>query len=788
MKKLLLSISLLLVATFSYSQNNVQISGQVRDIHTKDVLNYCSVVVMNSNDSIISGAVTDDKGYFYIPVKPDNYKLTFSFIGYLNDTVSTGHVRSDKFLGTFDLSPDSKMIDGVVVESNSRENTIDKEVQIVTQEMRIGTTDTKDLLAKVTGVSYDRYNSSIKVDNSSNIIILADGVEKNQDYIQNLNPERIKRIEVIRDPGGRYGLEGYSAIINVILNKNYIGTELYLYDQLLVDLTPLENNYYLPINRFNASYNYTYNKINIYGSVGGHQNTLGLRNETKTMYQNDSVVYENPTSDGPNLLITGRSINYTVGADYYINPKHTVSFETSVKNFPKSTEVVEQSFLTSVEKDGIEIDSYGFTSNNDEKSNSSNSSLFYIGKLSNTDRLESSFTFLTYNDDYINSFTQEPSEVRVETGNNNSKIAKFNLEYSKDFSSKFSTQIGYGNYWKHLDNNYTVAGSNPSNETYSQTNTRHKFYGYASYTFNKKLSAKIGIAGETSNFVDDNQDNSYFIFQPLLDLKYKLSKNLSFKLKYRSRSDYPSVNETNPFEKVINPRTVSIGNPNLTPSVTHKISLRTSILQGLISIEPYYHVSNNYIGQTGRLRTDGIFEFTFNNVGFYQEKGIETNFTIPFSKKWIWQNSITFYNSSIENNGETNIVKDWLADSNLIFTGIKNDGVIVLNYHRSMGKEITSLGYDRNENDYWLLLYQQPFLKKKLSVMVGYFLPIDWGANFVQDKYTKANGYEQISNTDVSLLKNMLIIKATYRFSKGKIKKTDKDIELEDEGGSGGLL
>ncbi|MCK5906619.1 MAG: TonB-dependent receptor, partial [Flavobacteriales bacterium] len=388
----------------------------------------------------------------------------------------------------------------------------------------------------------------------------------------------------------------------------------------------------------------------------------------------------------------------------------------------------------------------------------------------------------------INSFTQEPSEVRVETGNNNSKIAKFNLEYSKDFSSKFSTQIGYGNYWKHLDNNYTVAGSNPSNETYSQTNTRHKFYGYASYTFNKKLSAKIGIAGETSNFVDDNQDNSYFIFQPLLDLKYKLSKNLSFKLKYRSRSDYPSVSETNPFEKVINPRTVSIGNPNLTPSVTHKISLRTSILQGLISIEPYYHVSNNYIGQTGRLRTDGIFEFTFNNVGFYQEKGIETNFTIPFSKKWIWQNSITFYNSSIENNGETNIVKDWLADSNLIFTGIKNDGVIVLNYHRSMGKEITSLGYDRNENDYWLLLYQQPFLKKKLSVMVGYFLPIDWGANFVQDKYTTANGYEQISNTDVSLLKNMLIIKATYRFSKGKIKKTDKDIELEDEGGSGGLL
>ena len=788
MTKLLLSISLLLISTISFSQNSIQISGQVRDKLTKENLNYCSVVVLNSKDSIISGAVTDNKGYFHIPVNPDKYKLSFSFIGYKNDTLNVGYINSDKFIGTFDIMPDSKMMDGIVVKSNSRENTIDKEVQIVTKEMRIGTSDTKDLLAKVTGVSYDRYNSSIKVDNSSNIIILADGVEKNQDYIQNLNPERIKRIEIIRDPGGRYGLEGYSAIVNVILNKNYVGTELFLFDQLLVDLTPLENNYYLPINRFNASYNYTYNKINIYGSVGGHQNTLGLRSNSKTVYENDSIVYENPKSNGPNLLITERSINYTVGADYYINPKHTVSFESNFSNMPKSTEDVSQDFITSVEKNGIEIDSYHFDSRNNEESYKSNSSIFYIGKLSNSDRLDASFTFSTYDDDYLNKFNQDPNITRIEDGNNKSRSTKLSIEYSKDINDKISTQIGYGNYWKNTDNNYTVTSSNSSSEVYSQTNTRHKFYGYASYSFSKKLSVKAGVAGEASNVVDDNQNNNYLIFQPLLDLKYKVNKNLSLKLKYRSRSDYPSINETNPFERVINPRAVSIGNPNLTPSVKHKLSLRASVFQGLVSIEPYYHVSNNYIGQTGRLRADDIFEFTYDNVGLYQEKGIETNFTIPFSEKWIWQNSFTYYSSSIENNGETNSVNDWLADSNLIFAGIKNDGIIILNYHRSMGKEITSLGYGRNENDYWLLLYQQPFLNKRLSVMVGYFLPINFGTNYIQDEYSKTNGYEQFNYTDISLLKNMLILKASYRFSKGKIKKTAKDLELEDESGSGGIL
>ena len=68
MTKLLIIISLLFITTLSFSQNNVQISGQVRDKYTKEKLNYCSVVVLNGNDSIISGAVTDDKGYFHIPV------------------------------------------------------------------------------------------------------------------------------------------------------------------------------------------------------------------------------------------------------------------------------------------------------------------------------------------------------------------------------------------------------------------------------------------------------------------------------------------------------------------------------------------------------------------------------------------------------------------------------------------------------------------------------------------------------------------------------------------------
>ena len=97
----------------------------------------------------------------------------------------------------------------------SRPFALDKEVELVTAKMRTGAANTSDVLDRIKGLSYDRYNNSIKVDGDDNVIILVNGLEKNQEYIKNLSPDRIKEVEVIRNPSGRYALEGYSAIINV---------------------------------------------------------------------------------------------------------------------------------------------------------------------------------------------------------------------------------------------------------------------------------------------------------------------------------------------------------------------------------------------------------------------------------------------------------------------------------------------------------------------------------------------------------------------------------------------
>jgi hypothetical protein len=789
--KYLLLIVIITLSSPIFAQSSIELSGQIKDNKSGENLIYCSVAVLNTSDSLITGGITNDKGYFNIPVNSGNYKLVYSYMGYMADTVAVGQVQKNRFLGIFKMEKDLQSLDEVEIKASSRESTIDKDIQIITDKMRNSASDAKEVLENMPGLSYDRYNNTISVDNSSQVIFLVEGVEKNQEFIKNLSPERMKKVEVIRNPGGRYGLEGYTAIINIILRKDYVGQEFLIYDQMLFDADQKNSSYLFPINSLNVTYNYSLNKLNLYAGITNHLQKFALNTNTETIYDSERKITESSPDNDPNMLFNNQQTSYTIGADYYINPRNTISFESNVTNFPPSNQQMAQTMLVNVFNHDELINSYQYRILNNKKTNEAYNSLFYIGKLSNKDKLEASFSFNNYHEEYDNKTTNDDLSWRLEEGFNNKTFTRFSIEYNHDFSSKLSTQVGYGNTWKELDNEFSVSESDIYTDTTSlfhQTEIRNNLYAYTSYTINKKLGVKAGLAIEYSNPVTDDQNHKYLIYQPYVDVKYQLNKLLSLKLMYRADADYPTISQTNPFSIQTNPTTINKGNPDLQPSVTHKVSLKLSAMQGLFSLEPYYNFSNNYISQTGVLRPDGVFEYTYNNIGHYEDKGIQANFTVPIGKLFVWQNSVRIYNSKITHDDVVNSFTDWKANSQFVFRGLKNNGVIVLNYRRDMSRNINAMGYSRNNNDYWLLLVQQPFFKNRLTAMAGYMLPVNWGVNYKQGNYAKANGYEKYSNVDISVLKNMFIFKLTYRFSKGKVKKYDKHIETESEEKGGGIF
>ncbi|MCF6364893.1 MAG: TonB-dependent receptor family protein [Bacteroidales bacterium] len=771
-----------------FAENNIGVSGQVKDEQSKKVIEFCNVRVFNMKDSLITGGVTDQKGFFIIPLLRGNYKLITEYMGYIPDTTEISVKTGTEFIGIIKLKRDANNIDEIIVEGSTKESLIDKDVYLVTSDLKTGAANTKDVLSKVSGVNYDRYNNSIKVDGDENIIILVNGLEKDQEYIKNLAPDRLKKIEVIRDPSGRYALEGYSAIINIILKENYKGTEFHFSDQLITDPDNKDSNYRIPINSFDANINYTYNKINIYSAVRYSFFNIGMLASNYKEYDNGLTIDKNSGSNLHNLLYKNTSDNLTIGADYYINPKHTVSYESNYKGYLLGEGISNETYNTLYLQDGNIIDNIEIETNNNSNNQSNYHSFFYIGKFNKKNSLNVDFTYSTYKDNYTNKYYENSVLGRTEQGTNNKTNTKFYAEFNHTLNDKSNIQVGYGNETKNLTNtlitnniyfNEVPEGTNPD---FNLTELRHKFFAYYSWNINKKLGIKLGGAAETSIPKVYGEKLTYFIYQPYADIKYKPFKILDIQLKYRSSSDYPSISEANPFTYVIDQETVSKGNPFLSPAVKHKLSIKLNILKGLASVEPYYHFSENYISQIGTLRNDGIFELTYQNAGRYEHKGIKANLTIPFGKSLFLQTNTDFYKSKIEFDNNIQKINDWRMNSQLIYVNKKYGSVSGLIFQNNLSKYITAQGYNMWNNDFWGLFVQQPFFKKKLNVMLLYMLPLELGMDYYQGSYTETANYSELKTQDMSLLKNVLLLRVSFRMNKGQsVRKTEKEVKEEKE-------
>jgi hypothetical protein len=261
-------------------------------------------------------------------------------------------------------------------------------------------------------------------------------------------------------------------------------------------------------------------------------------------------------------------------------------------------------------------------------------------------------------------------------------------------------------------------------------------------------------------------------------------------LKYRASSDYPSIKQATPFTHMIDSYTIEKGNPNLEPEQTHTVSLRFRIMNGLLSLEPYYSFSNNKINRIASSMNDNMLAYSYANVGNYKSQGLKGDITIPlFKQSLIFQTSFDFFKSSIVYNEKVNDVKDWVMNTQLLYINKKYSTVSGFNYQKGIKKLINAQGYDYYNTDYWMLFVQQPLLKNKMTVMLGYMLPIDFGALYEQGSYIDTDIYKATTAYDISMLKNMLTVKLTYRFGKGNsIRSIDKDIKKEIENKSKGLF
>lgn len=672
----------------------------------------------------------------------------------------------------------------VDIKENTSDNLLDRDVQIITDKMRIGSANTNDILEKISGVNIDKFSNSIKVDNKDNIIILVDGIKRDQEYISSISPDRLLKVEVIRDPGGRYSLEGYSAVINVILKKDYQGTEFFFIDRTMSDPDASISKYFFPKNYITSSLSYSRNKLNIYAKYRNSYSNINLPSSNKKEYTNGLIIEkkmaENNAVNSHSLEMTNK---YTLGADLYINPRQILSYEGHLSSSPLGMSSNSELYDVVYTLNGEVQDNYKIKSQITTPNQKTYNSFIYDVKLSKNDNVNTSFTYYTYNDKGLNTFSENSIIKSIEEGESKKQNTAFYLEYMHIFNEKSNIEVGYGNSYEKLKSSFTT---NATSTEFEYSDFRNKLYSYYSLQINKKLGVKIGGAGETSTPKAYEQKKSYFILQPFANIHYRPLKFLDLNAKYRVESNYPNIAQTNPFSTAIDQQSVRVGNPYLSPNTIQKSSLVINLFHSKLTIEPYYSFSNNYIATIGRLNENNIFEYSYLNVGEYSDYGVLAGTEFQIGKSFYVSSSIDIYKTSLSFENKINSFNEWSMTNQITYVNKKYGTVAGFEFKKNLCKSIIAQGYEMSDIDYWLIYVQHPFFKEKLSISLAYFLPINFGNNFNKVNYIETETFKESSLQNMKIIKNVLAVQISYRFSKGKpIKKVSKEIRIENERKSG---
>ncbi len=779
---LLIAIATTVPAQPSYYKRNKKftVSGQIKDYNDKQPVPYCPVIIKNKKDSTVAFSLTDKKGFFSIPVHPGRYNVIIRFMGYQTDTIPLKITDKDKTLGIIRLKHQTNTLKTVVVKESSVKNLIDKDEVIVTEKLKAGAATATDVLDRINGISYDRYDDKIEVDNSENVIFMVNGLEKDAEYIKNMNPNRIEKVEIIRDPGGRYGLEGYTAIINIVLKENYVGHELTLASMGTIDPDTKDKDYMFPMNGGRISYNYSAKKTNLYLQARAFRMEAGVF-KTVIRTTDSSLINMIPQDFNKyNSAFIMKRIRFVGGLDYRINPVHTLSFESSYGITPPTDNF--GNYLNQYFMDDTLVSESYYNSTSHTEGNNFSSKLFYVGNYSEKSSVNSDLRFSYSSNQTSSTYSYSPPGWILGTDMNSStKTIMYNVDWTYTPLENWGFQIGYGNVYSLMESETKMMSALNSNSS-SYIDFRNRLFAYNTLAINEKLTLKAGLAFELSTPTVSDTTYQFNIWQPYVDAQYKISKMFNIKFKYRTKSIYPTVNQVNPYPVSYDGMHITEGNPELKPATINKTSLKFNVLGGMMYLETYYNFSNGYIAQLIKKKENGTLIYTYDNVGFFGEYGIKTSFTVPFGKKIFWRNNIKIFNSEMSYQDYDNAFTDWGGSSNLMYMWKEKNLILGLMYQRKMYKHITLQGYTMSRSNFWGLMFQKSFLKKRLNVMAFYMLPIDLLIDYDRVNYSETPFYTEKEISDASSVKNIFFMRISYNISKGHVikKKRESDDNMNE--------
>jgi hypothetical protein len=151
------------------------------------------------------------------------------------------------------------------------------------------------------------------------------------------------------------------------------------------------------------------------------------------------------------------------------------------------------------------------------------------------------------------------------------------LELNYDFNNNFqnSDRVTYD--FNELTGGYDIVNDVFSNN-FKNTFTTHQ--GGFNYRYQKlKFDYTLGMSVQESNISSESPEQqsafsrSFLNFFPVAQFNYNFSQSKRLRFNYRGNARNPSVSQLQPVPDVSNPQSIRLGNPELSPEISHNVNL-----------------------------------------------------------------------------------------------------------------------------------------------------------------------------------------------------------------------
>ena len=763
------------------------ITGEIIEQKTQHPIPFASIALIQpETKEIVAGVISDTLGKFSLNKVPyGSYQLVVSYLGYKKKKVQVQIEKKHNPLvvGTIMLEPGTQELAEVTVEEErlKGKQEVDKTVYTINERIQKMSADGMDVLKYIPGVSVD-FQDNVSLEGTGNILYRVNGVTRDKDFVAQLHPADINKIEVITNPGVEYNAD-VDAVINIVLKQRTRGGR-----GSATAETPSPDGYVM---NQRLSLEYGSEKFRVFVSNRTHLENFDATQITETRITNGTDQTSLFQEGNGNAQWTNSSTNY--GIDLFLNDKNTINLYGSYYfHASKQIDYLQHGIQN---LNGTLTDEYDLNFDEQSAGHGFYNSLYYKHDFTQKGQTYTSqFNYYNYssgsqNDyryaySYLDGALTDPLIIsRFEDINNSRNM----LEWKNDYSQVFGQTRMKAGYWSYFQwyNNRFKADQNMSDD-FKFKELRQEGYVSASGSFGKlNYSGGLRFAYSKSE-IDSTAFNEYLEWLPQLSLQYKFSKKQSLKLSLRRRLSRPGMHQLNPFETMADSLTINRGNSNLNPQAINRAELQygINIKSNYLAPKVFLDYSTNSIQQNSFINENGVSVIEPDNIGERYEYGAALTAAVG-PVRWLKiKANARLYNTVVKGpNNYSDELMSWGVNGSMIVSPWKKKKI---GFMAQVQYQAPRLEYKQeNTRDLLFIVGAEGQIYKGLKGSF-FMIPVDGSFKYAGVERTDDNYYyKNVGEVNVSYF---FAFSFTYTFDWGKApKKLKRSTDFERDGGGGTL-